>query len=841
MKLCIKINPNIPKMKKFIFLVIALSLSISSFAQLTLFYTKNGKYGFVNSIGDTVIPPIYDYAEPFSEGLALVKTLKGYKLVDTLGRLWDISKLNQIHGLRYDWGIYHSGMPLVVPQWKCQFIDMTGRVVIDLPYQDAESFHNNKAKVIQGDKYSYINHYGMVIESWHPIPDDYRAVKFHGFIGYVNRNGKLKIGYQYRKGYDFHNGIAKVSADGQNWAIINKKGKYISAFYDNISDFSNGIAVVRKGRYYGFINKKGKFLSGWYEKVEKMDSALYRVKKDDKFALVVNGYQVTKWYDDIERYNDKYWIAQQGDKYAFLNNMGAYVVGWYNKLWINPDYPDLVFVYSNGKYGFYNIHNYYISPMYDTLVFSEGIAMVRKMGKYGFINMYGKKITDLIFDHATPFHNAIATVEKDGKVAYINHEGKLLIHWIPKNIIVKSPPPGLILVKVGSKYGFQTLNGRRVIPAIYDYAEPFSDGVALVKLNPRKMLIDTLGQLKPLSAYPKDKSIRLDWGYRHTGKPIIVTVWTVEYINPKGQVVLKIPYQDATSFHNGKAKVFQGDKYNFIDKQGHLLGQWKELPDDYHVAEHGGKFGFINKNDKLVIPYKFDYAYDFHNGIAKVEIGNKFTLINRKGQQITGLFDDISEFKNNLALVKNNGKYAVIDTSGKVISKWYDKIWPFHDGIARVMLNGKYSFINSKGKQICGFFDNANDFSSNMAAVEINGKWGYINTDGKLVIKPKYDWASDFIGGIAKVSLNNKFAFINPQGKRITDWYDRIFFFSDDMAPVAKNGKWGYININGKLVIPLIYDRAFAFENGKALVIQHGKMFYIDKQGYPLGNENSNY
>ncbi len=809
-------------------------------AQLTLIHTQDNKYGFVNAIGDTVVPPIYDYAEPFSEGLALVKKLKGYKLIDTLGRLWDISELKNGLGFRYDWGVYHSGMPILIPVWDCKYIDATGHTALKIPYRDAESFHGNKAKVYKADKYAYINHFGMIIQDWQELPDDYRAVQYKGYFGFVNKNGKLVIDYQYIKAYDFKNGIAKVSPDGQKWAIINKKGKYISRFYNQISNFENGVAIVKTGRYYGFINNKGRFLSGWYDKVEQVDSSLYRVKRSDRYALVSSGYQVTKWYDDVERYNEDYWIAQDGNKFAFLNKYGAYVVGWYNQLWIDPQNPQIILVRNNNKYGFYNVKNFYISAMYDSLVFREGIALVELHKKFGFINMLGKPITKVEFDRATPFHNSIATVEKDGKVSYINPQGKMLIDWIDKDVIVKSPPPGLYLVKIGDKYGFQTINGRRVIPAIYDYAEPFSEGLALIKFGPKKMLIDTMGNLKPLSAYPGDPTIRLDWGYRHSGKPIIVTTWqTIAFINPEGKRVLLVPYQDAESFRAGKAKVYKGDKYNYINKKGKLLGQWQELPDDYHIVEHNGKFGYINKNDHLVIPYKFDYGYDFVGGIAKVKVHNKWGYINTKGELITDLFDEISNFQNNIATARQGDKYALIARNGKILSAWYDHIYPFHQDIARVRLNNKYSFINNNGERITEqWFDDADDFFGGLAKIKLDGKWGFINTEGKIIVKPQYEWASSFIGGIAKVSKNGEFTLINNQGKQITDWFDRIFFFSEGLAVVAKDGKWGYIDINGHVVIPLQYDRAFAFTDGKALVIKGNKQFYIDKQGQALETDS---
>ncbi len=61
---------------------------------LRLFKTNTGKFGFINTIGDVVIKPIYDTAANFSCGAALVKIGKEYFFINKQGKLYFKIPLN---------------------------------------------------------------------------------------------------------------------------------------------------------------------------------------------------------------------------------------------------------------------------------------------------------------------------------------------------------------------------------------------------------------------------------------------------------------------------------------------------------------------------------------------------------------------------------------------------------------------------------------------------------------------------------------------------------------------------------------------------------------------------
>ena len=120
---------------------------------------------------------------------------------------------------------------------------------------------------------------------------------------------------------------------------------------------------------------------------------------------------------------------------------------------------------------------------------------------------------------------------------------------------------------------------------------------------------------------------------------------------------------------------------------------------DFHeclaAIKRNGKWGFIDKTGKLVIPCVYDAVDEFHDGLARVNKDGKLGFIDKTGKVVIPLeYDAIGIFHEGLASVKNNGKYGFIDTTGKVVIPFeYDLVNCFRDGLALVLKNDKFLFI----------------------------------------------------------------------------------------------------------------------------------------------------
>ena len=93
-----------------------------------------------------------------------------------------------------------------------------------------------------------------------------------------------------------------------------------------------------------------------------------------------------------------------------------------------------------------------------------------------------------------------------------------------------------------------------------------------------------------------------------------------------------------------------------------------EYYEDLAVVKLNGKYGFVDRVGRAVIPLKYDFAFPFNDGIAGVEINSKCGYINKAGTEIIPLkYDFLSPFHKGLAVAELNGKYGVIDRTGKEV------------------------------------------------------------------------------------------------------------------------------------------------------------------------------
>ncbi len=206
-------------------------------------------------------------------------------------------------------------------------------------------------------------------------------------------------------------------------------------------------------------------------------------------------------------------------------------------------------------------------------------------------------------------------------------------------------------VKIYGKWGFIDKAGKMQIENIYDEVKSFKENIALVKQYG-------------------------NWGF----------------INKRNKILCRPVFEKANSFSNGLARV---------------------------SAE--GKCGFVNEKGETVIPFRSKYAGDFNNRLAPVRTENrKWGFIDRDDQLIlSDVYDEAGPFENGIAIVKRRPKYGAIDKMGESrIAVIYDDLLFIGENLIKVSINGLSSLINEKGETISEMkYNEISNFKEGMAKV----------------------------------------------------------------------------------------------------------------------------
>jgi hypothetical protein len=113
------------------------------------------------------------------------------------------------------------------------------------------------------------------------------------------------------------------------------------------------------------------------------------------------------------------------------------------------------------------------------------------------------------------------------------------------------------------------------------------------------------------------------------------------------------------------------------------------------------QWGYIDRTGSVVIPFQFDEAQNFSDGLALVSKGDFKYFIKRDGTRaIPGTFARAASFSEGLAAVRINisDKVGFVNVDGVfVIPPTFEEAFPFSEGLASVKTGGNWIYINKNG------------------------------------------------------------------------------------------------------------------------------------------------
>jgi len=253
------------------------------------------------------------------------------------------------------------------------------------------------------------------------------------------------------------------------------------------------------------------------------------------------------------------------------------------------------------------------------------------------------------------------------------------------------------------------------------------------------------------------------------------------------------------------------------------------------------KWGVIDKNGKVVVPFRYKVIYAFRNyrSIAISEKGAQ--LIESKGNFISKCFTaiDFDKFPYYIVQEDKNGlrQFIINQKNESRFPKnkfWAVSLFVNHEEIAGK--HGKYGIINEKGKRVIPFkYEDIAYFQENLAAVKKQGKFGFINRKNKLVIPFEFDRIERgfhqhrAIVGQGK-PMNYKYSLIDEKGVKLSSFkytiiqevaQNPLIYRVMFLEPSTKNSdwlthRWGLIDENAREIVPPKYNSIYLLNDKEA-------------------------
>lgn len=372
-----------------------------------------------------------------------------------------------------------------------------------------------------------------------------------------------------------------------------------------------------------------------------------------------------------------------------------------------------------------------------------------------------------------PFSDGLAVLRNGNVYCVINEKGEIVIPYNRYEFFSTDNFKGFVngmaqVIDAKGLAGLIDKQGKLIFPFQFTFINHFSkEGIAFAKSYDKKADVNLLYILR------KDGTKILINNRNASGKQIfdldpegwsegLCPIYAYKsgpssrgYLNTQGKIAIPFQYDGAQPFLNGLAAVSKKDESGNI------------------------KWGFINKNNQLVIPFQFsNEPYPFSDGVSTIKPLN------------------IPDFN-----------YGLIDKTGKVIAKFKteddSKTWPTHrtkiegfgkfsNGIAPWSLfrteateKTELNFMDKTGRNFsldkkindAGYQVIQSNYTIEGNKISFYGKdkngetyMGVIDTNGEIIIPPVFTYISNFdtVSNLAYATYENGSnvitGYINTQG-----------------------------------------------------------------------------
>ncbi len=819
---------------------------------------RDGKYGLLDSAGQTLIDTRYTYLRRHSDQLAFINQGGDCQGLDCDGGKWGLINLPLNRTLEPVYSLIQKfdryGLAFANVGGKCGYesceggrwgvVDTAASQVLPPIYLKVTLIDRNEA-YIQSET------------GW-------------GIFDMSQQRVKIQPKYEELKRFA-RNRIAMRS--GKLWGVLNDRGDtLVPPRYDGFMDGGKGYLAWMHGEKYGLMDSMGRVLTpARYDFLLMEDYDWLRVKVGAYFGLSDTAdHELTRQdLKQITHFGNGFAIINRGGQSGVVNRKGEEIVSVrYDKCELAND--SLIFAQNGLVLKWYTTTGkLQKSIAFDSLsVFTKNrVAKGKVNGSWGLINKEGTWVVPPKYEEIKVYFQASKGRRGDNEdFYYFDEKGHT------------SKVKRIVIIKEEEELELDLLNIQGTNLNVGWFLH--SGGLWGLR-NPTTGRIVIDPQFKAVEVVPgtsvtcvKDKiknSENLAWGLidHTTGRKLTEILFErieatdflsndyarVQYFGSGKYALLSIKGQ-SISFDNaayigpvrdGMARVNLGGQLVWtadanIDTISSLTSidrNSNEVKTTYRYCT-GGKWGYIDPSGKWLKPAEYECALDFQGDLARVRIKGKWGAVSRNFQIVVEpRYDFIEQMlqvdgRTLFAIGQDRVAFGFIDERGEIaIKPSFEEVGEYHNGYVRIRQEGLWGYANRQGEVVIqARYMDAGDFHEGCARVRNARSWGYIDTLGNNVTPQKYLRAGDFREGLAWVQGEKFFGFVDLEGKiAITPAFSAVGDFSEGLAPAKRKGAYGLIDRKGNWVVQPSYYHVGKFQDSLAVIQEMGNFGLITPMG----------
>ena len=354
--------------------------------------SNKGKFGFINSKGDKIIPCIYDHVAFVlgdlleikdesrfrtycQDSLLQVKSNNKYGLINLEGKEIIPCKYDEL--TIFDW---EEKLLQVKLDSKYGLINLEGKEIIPCKYdEELRIFDWNKEFILEDNNYfRRVAKIGKV------------QVRLDNKYGLINLKGEEILSCKYDS---IGRGGVFIWAEKDDVFIVKLDNKYglvdlegkeiIPCLFEYIEREGGKMFKVRKDNKYGLVDFEGKeIIPCLFEYIEREGGIMFKVQKENlRSYYTTDGTQVTGFYEVIKYYDDikhPIFVAKSNGKWGYLNKNGDVLISFILDEAGKPDKDGTAYVVYNGQSGELDIHTRQFYRTYDNSASNSGNSIIRK-------------------------------------------------------------------------------------------------------------------------------------------------------------------------------------------------------------------------------------------------------------------------------------------------------------------------------------------------------------------------------------------------------------------------------------------------------------------------------